>query len=270
MGKIVHTIRIVSFLEVLRLEDYGRIARIDELRGVLILLVLFYHLLYDITLFFPAAVPRLWLLQNSFQPLRAIVPGLFILLCGMCTHLSRSNLRRGLLSAALAGAIRLISGIINPACPIRFGILHLLALCLLLWCALHRLLQRLLVQGHLPPWAAMVGGGLLFILTYRLERGILAGIILPESWWDHEWLLWLGMPCHRLLSADYFPLLPWGGLFWAGCGLGQWLLAPPYLQRMQKSYSPGMARLGRHTLALYLCHQPVWFAGLWLLRTLHG
>ena len=33
----------------------SRIARIDEVRGILILLVLFYHLIYDIGLFFPAA-----------------------------------------------------------------------------------------------------------------------------------------------------------------------------------------------------------------------
>ena len=138
--------------------------------------------------------------------------------------------------------------------------------CLLLWCALH----RPLAQMHLPPWAAMVGGGLLFALTYRLEQGYFAGMPLPAALWDREWLLWLGLPCRRLLSADYFPLLPWGGLFWAGCGLGQWLLTPPYIDRLRQSRSPGMARLGRHTLALYLCHQPVWFAGLWLLRSVHG
>ena len=114
------------------MEGHGRIARIDELRGALILLVLIYHLLYDITLFFPAAAPRLWLLGDAMRPLRAVVPGLFILLCGMCTHLSRNNMRRGLWCALFAGGIRLVSGIVSPACPIRFGILHLLALCLLL------------------------------------------------------------------------------------------------------------------------------------------
>ena len=114
------------------MEGHGRIARIDELRGALILLVLIYHLLYDITLFFPAAAPRLWLLGDAIRPLRAVVPGLFILLCGMCTHLSRNNMRRGLWCALFAGGIRLVSGIVSPACPIRFGILHLLALCLLL------------------------------------------------------------------------------------------------------------------------------------------
>ena len=171
MAKTAHTIRISSFLEVLRLEGHGRIARIAELRGALILLVLIYHLLYDITLFFPAAAPRLWLLGDAMRPLRAVVPGLFILLCGMCTHLSRNNMRRGLWCALFAGGIRLVSGIVSPACPIRFGILHLLALCLLLWCALH----RPLAQMHLPPWAAMVGGGLLFALTYRLEQGYALG-----------------------------------------------------------------------------------------------
>ena len=180
MAKTAHTIRISSFLEVLRLEGHGRIARIDELRGALILLVLIYHLLYDITLFFPATAPRLWLLGDAIRPLRAVVPGLFILLCGMCTHLSRNNMRRGLWCALFAGGIRLVSGIVSPACPIRFGILHLLALCLLLWCALH----RPLAQMHLPPWAAMVGGGLLFALTYRLEQGYFAGMPLPAALWD--------------------------------------------------------------------------------------
>ena len=80
------------------------------------------------TLFFPAAAPRLWLLGDAMRPLRAVVPGLFILLCGMCTHLSRNNMRRGLWCALFAGGIRLVSGIVSPACPIRFGILHLLAL----------------------------------------------------------------------------------------------------------------------------------------------
>ena len=105
---------------------------------------------------------------------------------------------------------------------------------------------------------------------YRLEQGYFAGASLPAALWDREWLLWLGLPCRRLLSADYFPLLPWGGLFWAGCGLGQWLFTPPHIDRLRQSRSPGMARLGRHTLALYLCHQPVWFMGLWLLRAVHG
>ena len=162
------------------MEGHGRIARIDELRGALILLVLIYHLLYDITLFFPAAAPHLWLLGDAMRPLRAVVPGLFILLCGMCTHLSRNNMRRGLWCALFAGGVRLVSGIVSPACPIRFGILHLLALCLLLWCALH----RPLAQMHLPPWAAMVGGGLLFALTYRLEQGYIAGRPLPAALWD--------------------------------------------------------------------------------------
>lgn len=241
-----------------------RVARIDELRGVLILLVLFYHLLYDIGLFFPAAQPRLWLLQDSCRALRAAVPGAFILLCGVCTHVSRSNLRRGLLCAVLALGIRLVSEPISPDCPIRFGILHLLALCLLLWVPLHRLL------GKLPPWVGIAAGVLLFLLTFRLEQGFLLGMALPPSWWDHPWLMWLGLPCRQVLSADYFPLLPWGGLFWAGCALGRVVFLPPCIDRLRQSRSPGMARLGRHTLALYLCHQPVWFAALWLLRTLHG
>ena len=247
------------------MEGHGRIARIDELRGALILLVLIYHLLYDITLFFSggcapsvaaggchtaAACGGAWAVYSAVRDVHPPKP---------------QQHAAGLWCALFAGGIRLVSGIVSPACPIRFGILHLLALCLLLWCALH----RPLAQMHLPPWAAMVGGDCCLPSPTGWSRAILPGC-LPAALWDREWLLWLGLPCRRLLSADYFPLLPWGGLFWAGCGLGQWLLTPPYIDRLRQSCSPGMARLGRHTLALYLCHQPVWFAGLWLLRAVHG
>jgi len=262
LAKTAHTIRISSFLEVLRLEGHGRIARIDELRGALILLVLIYHLLYDITLFFPAAAPRLWLLGDAIRPLRAVVPGLFILLCGMCTHLSRNNMRRGLWCALFAGGIRLVSGIVSPACPIRFGILHLLALCLLLWCALH----RPLAQMHLPPWAAMVGGGLLFALTYQLEQGYFAGMPLPAALWDREWLLWLGLPCRRLLSADYFPLLPHLFMFLTGTFVGVYAANGRFPAFTYRQRSKALCFLGRHALVIYIAHQPIIYGILWVVE----
>ena len=245
-------------------QAHCRIARLDEVRGVLILLVMLYHLLYDITLFFPQAIPRLWLLSREYLWLRALVPGAFILLCGVCTHLSHSNLRRGLVCAAMAAVIRIASGLIAPQCPIRFGILHLLAACLLLWQPLHRPLSRL------PTGAGLLLGLALFGLCWRMEEGLLAGFPLPQSWWDRDGLFWLGLPNHRLISADYFPLLPWGGLFLAGCYAGRWLLSSPRRERLQRTRSPGMAVLGRHTLPLYLLHQPVWFGVLALLRAAHG
>ena len=244
------------------MEGHGRIARIDELRGALILLVLIYHLLYDITLFFPATAPRLWLLGDAIRPLRAVVPGLFILLCGMCTHLSRNNMRRGLWCALFAGGIRLVSGIVSPACPIRFGILHLLALCLLLWCALH----RPLAQMHLPPWAAMVGGGLLFALTYRLEQGYFAGMPLPAALWDREWLLWLGLPCRRLLSADYFPLLPHLFMFLTGTFVGVYATNGRFPAFTYRQRSKALCFLGRHALVIYIAHQPIIYGILWVVE----
>ena len=57
-------------------------------------------------------------------------------------------------------------------------------------------------------------------------------------------------------STDYFPLLPWLFLFWVGYFLhhlvGRGRLAP-----LRRSVCPPLGWMGRHSLVLYLLHQPV-------------
>lgn len=238
---------------------------LDELRGTLILLVLIYHLLYDITLFFPTARGAMWLMKPDLWWLRAIVPGGFLLLCGACCHFSRSNLRRGLLCAVFAAGITAVSYLVTPQTPIRWGMLHLLAACLLLWCLLHR-------WGEKLPWGwgALLGFAL-FFFTARLSYGTIGlGWRLPEALKNHNQLFILGFPTSGIGAADYFPLLPWSGLFFAGSCFGRGISLGWGKEFFTQNRSPGMARIGRHTLALYLLHQPVWFALLAGLRLWHG
>lgn len=240
-----------------------RYAFLDEVGGVLILVVVLYHLLYDIPLFFPEAWQHIWLLWPEYSALRSAIPALFILLCGVCCHLSRSNLRRGVLTAILAVAITGISLLISPQAPILFGILHLLSSCILLYIPLSRLLHSV------PVGVGVLLSIALFFFTLQLEYGIIGfGWKLPAALWDSDFLFFLGFPHRRLVSSDYFPLLPWGFLFAAGCFAGRALSegrAPDFFYR---SSSPGMAAIGRHTLPIYLLHQPVWFGLLSLLRAL--
>lgn len=239
-----------------------RIPLLDELRGVLILIVLLYHLLYDIAMFFPQSYGRLWLLHPEYRLLQSVVPALFVLLSGVCTHLSRSNLRRGLWCALFAAVITAISTLVGS--PIRFGILHLLAVCLIL----HPLLVR--PCSSLPDMLGFAMGVLVFFLSFRLPYGIIGvATPIPDALWDRDLLFPLGFPHRTMTSADYFPLLPWGGLFFAGCYAGRWLLKLP-CGLLNRSHSGGMAAIGRHTIILYLIHQPVWFLLLGAVKALRG
>lgn len=240
-----------------------RIAFLDEMRGSLILLVVLYHLLFDISLFFPAAREGLWLLAPGYEWLRAVVPGLFIALCGISCHLSHNNLRRGLLTAALALGITAVSLLILPESPIRYGILHLLATCILLYLPLSRLLRRV------PAVPGILICLLIFCFTLRLQYGMIGiSSVLPASLWNRDFLFFLGFPHDSMLSADYFPLMPWGFLFAAGAFGGRALAEGRAPRFFYRSHSTGMAVIGRHTLPVYLLHQPVWFGLLTLLRAL--
>ena len=103
----------------------NRINIIDEVRGALIILVVIYHLFYDL-----AVMYRVEAVQSAFKVMRFLQPSLpfmFILISGISFQLSRNNLKRGLILGAISLAITLALWIATPDYIILFGILHLLA-----------------------------------------------------------------------------------------------------------------------------------------------
>ena len=74
----------------------------------------------------------------------------------------------------------------------------------------------------------------------------------------------LGFPGPGFVSSDYFSLLPWLLLFWTGYFLYRLRPAEPLLPDIRL---PGFSAMGRHSLLIYLLHQPVLYALLVLLPT---
>lgn len=68
----------------------------------------------------------------------------------------------------------------------------------------------------------------------------------------------------RLSSADYYPVIPWGFLFLAGA-MGGYIFKcknlPGFLYR---NFCRPLAFIGRHTMIIYLVHQPLLF-GIFML-----
>jgi uncharacterized membrane protein len=113
-----------------------RIWEIDFLRGVSIILMVGYHLLYDLGAM--AGVQSLlgfttdlstpaWLAAQYF------FAALFILLSGISSTLSRSNVRRGLKLLAVALLVTAVTFFFNRAATVHFGILHCLGVSILLY-----------------------------------------------------------------------------------------------------------------------------------------
>ena len=139
------------------LQHGGRAAALDELRGLAILLMVAHHAAWDLDQIFGIAIP---LLRHPLVlALQALFAGLFIFISGMVCNVSHSNLRRGFLTLLCALAVTVVTALAMPRQTVWFGVLHLLAVCMLLYAWGEKLWRRI------PPLAGAAVCLLLFAAT---------------------------------------------------------------------------------------------------------
>lgn len=229
-----------------------RIHILDEWRGACVVLMVIYHALYTLGATFflePFSTMLSW-----FEPVEPLFAGMFVFLCGVSCRLSRNNLKRGLLLAGVAVLMSVVLWFVMPTMMIWFGILHCLAVCILLYAAIHRLLDRI------PVAVGICVCGVLLLVTWWFpwyQGGLLGvpplAIAWPESWRSYKLLMPFGVG--TVYSADYFPLIPWVFCFFGGAFCGRLSnLLPAWCYRLHSRF---LAFTGRHALVIYLLHQPI-------------
>lgn len=227
-----------------------RVYALDWIRGIAVLGMILHHALfaveqvgwlfgYDID-FWVLDTKVFWVLQEVFV-------GAFLLISGICTAFSRNVLRRGLIVSGAALLITLVTGILLPAIgviglEIWFGILHMFGLSMLLY-GLFTCKKR---------WVPVVTGVVLFVLY-------LAVITCRGMAWADNALAVIGVLPEGFYSADYYPLLPYFFLFLAGTFLGPAVRDHRLPQGFYTLRWRPIEWIGRHSLWIYLAHQPVIF-----------
>ncbi len=233
-----------------------RIALLDEVRGLCVVLMVVYHGLFTLGWYADVEVCRD--LFRFFTPVEPFFAGVFIFLCGLCCTLSRSNLKRGALLAVVAAGVSVVMAVGFPENAIWFGVLHLLATCILLYSLLHRIIARV------PGWLGAVVCAVLLLLCWHLpvqyENGFFGirnvwEVTVPYRMVQCEWLYPLGLGRISGTQGDYFPLLPWIFCFFGGSFLGQYVHSLPAV--LKRSHVPPLAFVGRHALVFYVVHQPL-------------
>lgn len=226
-----------------------RIWELDVLRGLFILGMIAVHITYDLVDLYRVVTldnPFLYRIGTTFGG----VP--FLLLSGVCVSFSNHPVRRGItvflcgMLCTIATAGMYFLRFADRGIVIYFGILHCLGVCMVLWPLLRKL----------PVPAQAVLGVCILLFGYYVKGNIRV---------DYPWLVPLGIPCWGFSSSDYFPLLPNLGFFLIGAVLGKWLYPTPrsLLPRVNADWVVFrfLGFCGRHSLLIYLVHQPV-LAGL--------
>ena len=228
---------------------------VDALRGLALLNMLGMHFLYDVNVVF-GREPG-WHLKSGVHIWQQYICWSFILIAGFAFRWGRRhNLRRGLLLNLFGFLITAVTLIAVPQEAIWFGILNFMGCAILLTIPLEKPLDRL------PPLPGFGLSFLLFALFYRVDSGVLGlgslfSVKLPRALYTCRVLTPLGFPYPGFRSSDYFPLLPWLFLFFAGFYLFRLLEPLPAWRKLARVKIPLLSAVGRHTMWVYLLHQPV-------------
>lgn len=155
-------------------------------------------------------------------------------------------LRRLGVIVAAAAAISVATYWFTPDSWIFFGILHAIAVSSLIGLAFVRL----------PPLLTLGVAAIAIVLP----------ALLRSPSFDAPWFWFLGLSETLPRSNDYVPLLPWIGALLAGIAVARLMVDRQKLGVLDRlPAGPRWLRWGgRHSLTVYLLHQPILIAGLYL------
>lgn len=245
-----------------KIQTSSRLFLLDGVRGFALVNMILYHTLYDVVYIF--GHPIGWYQSQIGYLWQQSICWCFILLSGFCFSLGKRPIRRGGLIFIMGCAVSLVTAIAMPEQRVRFGILSLIGCSMILTGLCSNLL------GKINPF---VGLGLsfgVFLLTKTVPIGAIGFadtpiLSLPKMLYQTGWLYPLGFPRWDFFSSDYFSIIPWLFLYWTGYFIAK---AVGDCQRFDclKHSIPVLGWIGKHSLWIYLVHQPVVYAVLILLH----
>ena len=236
----------------------GRYALLDTVRGVALINMILFHGSWNLVYLY--GVEWEWFRSGRGAHLwQQMICQTFIGLAGFCFLLSKHKLKNGVLVSSCGALVTLVTALVMPLNIVLFGVLTCIGSCILITLLLERILRKI------NPSVGCVLSILLFLYTKKINSGYLGLgrffiIMLPKEWYDNLFTAYLGFPPASFYSTDYFSLFPWIFLFWTGLFLYLILKnSSLWSHTIMKLSLPVVTLLGKHSLFVYMIHQPVLF-----------
>ena len=225
-----------------------RFVVIDMARTAALVAMAVFHFTFDLEFF--GFIDQGTTTSGGWAIFARAIAGGFLFLAGVSLVLGHGRgirwhpfLRRLLMIGAAAALVSLATRIAMPEAWIFFGILHSIAVASVIG----------LLFLRLPAPVTLLAA------AFALH----APRVLRDDVFDAPWLWWTGLSTFTPRSMDFEPVFPWVAPFLFGlaaarlaerAGVWRWLAsrsgAPTAWQRV-------LAWPGRHSLVVYLVHQPV-------------
>lgn len=239
---------------------------IDNIRAVAMLSMIAYHAVWDLVYLY--GMDWGWYRSDLAFVWQQSICWTFILLSGFCWSFSKNPLKQGLLVAGAGLIITVVTLSFSYESRVIFGVLNVIGASALLMIPLKKVFEKIpSVTGALVMF-------LLFAITYGINDRHLGFfgaelIELPEMLYRNLATTFLGFTDAGFFSADYFSVLPWSFLYFTGYFLSRlWREGKiPGAACMNKKM-PLLTWIGKHSLIIYMLHQPVLLGVLGIL--FHG
>ncbi|UCH71621.1 MAG: DUF1624 domain-containing protein [Thermoplasmatales archaeon] len=229
-----------------------RFIELDLLRGFAIVFMIFFHILWDLDYF------GIYPLNSTIYRSNVIIQILFFTLVGVCLIVSINKnhdyskkhsymkiIRHGLWIFSLGMVITIITLLFMPERPIFFGVLHCIGLCVILSVPFLKIKHYNFVFATVFISIGFIVS--LFNVNNPTALHLIVGLH-PANFWTY--------------TIDYFPLFPWFGVSLLGIAIGGIM----YKDNKRRFVFPDLSKykpvavmswFGRHSLFIYLAHQPI-------------
>lgn len=241
-----------------------RYAILDFIRGLVLISMIAYHTVWDMVYIFEEQWD--WFRCDFAYLWQQSICWSFILLSGFCWSFGKRKLKRGIQVYIAGVLVSVVTLVAMPANVVICGVLTLIGTCMLLMILLEKILCKI------ESTVGLILSVMLFVVTRNINKGALGFekweiLQLPSAWYGRVWsddasvidwiATYIGLTARDFYSSDYFSVLPWLFLFMTGYFLYRIVEKNNLLKYMESNISTALEWLGRHSLILYMVHQPI-------------